>query len=349
MEYKGISYSLLDIPRKTDAHVVKEIKEVEEQLRLNHLGEDLSNLRRFVQIAYFGVMLYLDLKANVWKSICNVFNLCLATKKTLDNFKRNSHQAVQDLQRAYRYLQAGKEAVALKILGKLQKTCNKMKNEAHTLSIKCSEQLEILQGIRDEVISDIIHIDEAKKKELQEENQQIMEKILSSKKEAENDYLEQIKANQRKEQRKLYEIIKQVNRFREHEAEIQEATVRSLHITKYPLYNIELIMKNVENFWEGIETYCESLGSYMNDQVEILINDKEAQPHEVIWQTDPFKRDALMCYFKWIALQEACTTPLKSVCSTLDEIQGYIQKDPDEDDAFEFVKAYAEQVIISVP
>ena len=330
------------IPSESNTLVVKKIKEIEKQVRLNHLGKDLSNLGKFVTTAYLEVKKYPYLQENVWKGIIHVNELCHDTKKTLDTFNCNSCDAVQCLQRAYVYLNDDQEAEALKTLVDLQKISNEMRNEACALSNKCREQLKNVEGVRDKVIDDMKHHDEDKKKELKEEHIRRREEIESCKKEIGNTYLEQLELLNEEAIKKWYGSIALINQKHNNMLKIQKAAVESLAVAIYPFHRIELIMKNIEDFWIGLETLCISMWNSMHNQVEKLTN-KEPQQRKAIWLTNAFKRDSLMFYVKCIALKEVCTTAQKSVCSTVDEIQNNVDKNSNEDEALQFIQEIAKE------
>ena len=339
MTYRGKSYDLLDIPSESDSLVKEEIKEIEKQLRLNHLSKDLSKLGIFVSIAYLGVKWdHPDLETFVWKGLKNVFCLCHDTEDTLNSFEHNSRDAVNNLNGAYLFLKDNQEAAALEKLGTLLEISNEMKDKAHTLLQQCKEQSQIMQQVRDDVISAIMHGNENTMKELQKEKQQMNEEISSGEKEIEDN--EQIETKNRNLQYKMNEIIDKL--YKKKKTKRQEAIAQSLHVAIYPLNNIELIMKNIEGFWEKVEKLCKSMVSSSRCQVKIVSN-REPQCKR-IWQTDAFKIDTLMCYVKWIALKVVYAAAHEDVCSTLDEIQDSIVKDDDKNKTFEIIISRAENL-----
>lgn len=127
-----------------------------------------------------------------------------------------------------------------------------------------------------------------------------------------------------------------------HKDEIPETAAQTLQVIMYPLNNIELIMRNAESFWKELEELCKSLGNNMKRQLDLLAN-KKAQKRKIIWQTKEFKKNALMCYVKWIALQNICIAANEGVCSTIDVVEGYATGSLNEEGAIKYISTQWER------
>lgn len=294
--------------------------EIKEELQLNHLSEDLSLLGVFVITAYHWAMKHPHYKTDVWDSLTKVNGLCQHTQMTLKNFEVNSKKAVNTLQRAYHYLKDDLEIQAFGLLNELKAICNEMKEEIKKIISECSEKSRFIQEVRQNVLCNMCCNKEI---ELKEHNHQSIGDIESVQRENEKNYLKQVKDNDKIALRELDEIVQQLKQCNEGKCDILAATAQSLNGALYLLSNIQLIMKNVESFWEGVERVRKSTDHNMISQIEILTNENPQQLKN-IWKTDAFKVDALMFYVERIALQEACATAEKGVRSTLNRIQRYI-------------------------
>ena len=152
IKYGEKVYNLLDESFENEDIVVKERKEIEEQLRLNDLSKYFSKLGVFLRIARCAVRKYPDLQKKVRTNHMSTYDLCDETAHLLNEFQRNTDNAMQNLQTAYLLVKKSEEKQASNILRKLQKMSQNMKEKADKLSKKCKDQSEIIRELGNEIV-----------------------------------------------------------------------------------------------------------------------------------------------------------------------------------------------------
>lgn len=122
----GTEYSLTKPPDVESKFVVEELKKLTETLQINELATDLSNVGKFLLMAYCGVMGYPELEAKVRERLYSITKLCDETVFTLNEFNRASDKAIDIMITAYNYLYEGYEDLAFDMLQEVAQLSRKM-------------------------------------------------------------------------------------------------------------------------------------------------------------------------------------------------------------------------------
>ena len=100
----GVEYSLLKGPDEESKYVVEAHKNLTETLQINELAHDLTNVGKFILMAYCGVMGHLKLEMQVRDRLHSVVKLCDDTVHTLNEFSRASNNAITNMATAWCFL-----------------------------------------------------------------------------------------------------------------------------------------------------------------------------------------------------------------------------------------------------
>ena len=278
MKYNEKNYCLSNIPSKTDSVVIEAGKAIEGQLQLQYLGKDLSRLGWFIRITYYSVVGHADLQIEVRTCIRKVFELCHNTAHTLNDFKRNSQEALEILQTAYRYLDEALEDQALKMLINLQEVSKDMKNVASNLSMKCQEHSDHIKRVGDTTIrkrADVLNEKESNEgriKELEEEEDQTREEIKEDQLEKQK-VLSDLQFTDKKEE----EVIRELKLLSE------ENQLKSQEFHREMQQNRDKLTRNWRNLIEKVKMACsDSIAkNEQNYSADIQTNKAECEASEL--------------------------------------------------------------------
>lgn len=148
----NVTYNLLEIPKPTTELAVSVREKMMQDLDLPQLAKDLSNLGMFLRLAFNGVVGHnIDLQTKVRKLFYDLVDLCDECVRTVNQFKRASNTALENLQSAYQYLVDGLDELAIISLKELGEMAKKMKEAADKLAKKFKDEADIVQNLEEEV------------------------------------------------------------------------------------------------------------------------------------------------------------------------------------------------------
>ena len=323
--YGNKNYCLINAPSSTDEVVLQATKHIEGQIKLQYVGKDLSNLGRFVWIAYFGVVGHPDLQIEVRKSIRNVLDLCHETDQTLTDFTRSSQEALEILQSTYQYLSENLEEHALKTLINLQEVSKNMKIKAGNLSKRCRNEAKVIQKVGDATIKErakVVKKNLSNEKEIeylkkqeelrnssikQAESENLQAKsYLQSVNSKEEEVLKELRKKQEENQRKTQEKNREMQEKRE-----QYISEYDQKISKAKEDYNSLIMKNEEKYLEQMNT------NKTEFEASLLAANKEYE--EAIIQIKEEYNKNLELNTKWLQEEKAnikkeCSESIRDKC-----------------------------------
>ena len=382
IRYGKKDYNLLDRSFENEDLVVKERNLMKEQIRLNHLSQHFSNLGSFLRIARCAVRKDPDLQIEVRTNYMSVYELCLETAYTLNEFQRNSNDAIDNLQTTYNLVKKSEENKASKILKSLQEMAETMKKEADSLAQKSKDRSRIIRELGNRIVQQRGEImkekesNEGKMEDLNKEMQQTnkdthipQSQMQKSQADLQSNInmegaIEQItKLNENNSKRnrseiknilkqleyglkssnQMYETVKQFVQQKGSSTQELMVVIGSLEVAVEALDNIDIIMQNVGSFWDQIQGLCKSMSCSMDAILEVL-PDMESQP---VCQSDysSFWNNAFKSYIKWFTLMGVCSTTVPSVNDTIRELESYITEDPNEEKTYRDIKEMAEQLM----
>ena len=140
VKYRGFKYSLVVIPSSNDQIVVEQSAEIEKNLQLHELANDFKCLGLFLRIVHCGVIGHLDLVIKVRRHLNNVVTLCNDTVHAVNEFKRSSQTALDNMLTAYKYLEEDNEEEAVETFLQIKAIAKRMQDAASKLSEKCSNE-----------------------------------------------------------------------------------------------------------------------------------------------------------------------------------------------------------------
>ena len=372
IKFRDESYNLLDDSSFEKKQIVVDERErMERHLRLNCLDHHLLKMGKFLRIARCELKRDPLLENEVRTNIRSVCDLCDETVRTLNQFERNSCEALISLPSAYCLIKNSQEKYALEILKQLQEMSEDMRDEAYKLSGKCKEQSSIIKKFGDKIVLKQGEI--MKEKESNESKmKQLGEGIYQSKKQNDKLDLQSISSTKKVASTLLtipkfttdiheiplwypkLEVKKVTDELEEYEtpkqkympgnkkAEQHNFVIKSLEIALKTLDEIEDMMTELNNFWEELKRTCESIMSRsMKVKVQMLTNMEHQQDN--VWQKDAFWVDALIFYVKWIALRDVCAAASIKVNNILKEIKSYFEENPKEEEALRDVPELTEE------
>ena len=248
VEYRGYQYSLIAIPLSTSQVVMEQTEEIEKDLQLNELANDFTCLTSFLRIAHCGVIGHADLVIAVRRNLINVAKLCDDTVHAVNQFKRSSQSALDNMQTAYKYLQEGHEQEAIDTFLEIKPIAQAMQRAASQLSERCSSQSTSLMKVGEatqkkegEVKKRNKEVNknmEAKKVQCQIEEESLAEEKLATEQSAselktakvdKNDLIRKREQYIEEEKQQLLEVSLQKQRLAEQLQEELEQTLCQIH------------------------------------------------------------------------------------------------------------------------
>ena len=150
----GVEYSLLKGPNETSKYVTDAHKNLTENLQINELASDLTNVGKFILMAYCGVMGHLHLEMQVRDRLHNVVKLCDDTVHTLNEFSRASNNAITNMATAYEYLVDGFEDIAFETLQDVAKVSKSMQDKSLKLKERFGDEADKIKEVHDATASE---------------------------------------------------------------------------------------------------------------------------------------------------------------------------------------------------
>ena len=129
---------------------------------------------------------------------------------------------------------------------------------------------------------------------------------------------------------------------------LAEAIIEALNSAIAALRSLADIMRQASLFWVQMQVQCEELG---NDKVKEKIERALSFPEEkrlLVWTSDPFKRDAIRFYAKWVALENVSIVYSEKIKITGLELHSYMRETLKPEEAREKVKILAVKFLDTV-
>ena len=264
------TYNLLEIPKSTTKLAVIVKQKMMEDLDLPQLAKDLSNLGMFLRLAFNGVVGHnIDLQTKVRKLFYDLLDLCDECVRTVNQFKRASNTAIENLQSTYQYLADGLDELAVISLKELGAMASKMKKAADNLSKEFQKEAKIVQQLEEEVSRAEAKSDESSKQKAQERRDADADRgiqktkhddMLEDEKKAEKEYEEA----QRKE---IEEVMKQKLGFFKGLLNV---------VTTHPLTREGVYDKDIKAAKEAAEIYAKDKERSYKDMIKAREQRREA-------------------------------------------------------------------------
>ena len=150
----GVEYSLLKGPDDESQYVVEAHLKLTESLQINEVATDLSNVGKFILMAYCGVMGHLQLEMQVRDRLHSVVKLCDDTVHTLNEFSRASNTAIASMGTAYEYLLDGFEDIALETLQDVAQISKDMQTRSLELQNRFGNEADEVKKVHDATASE---------------------------------------------------------------------------------------------------------------------------------------------------------------------------------------------------
>ena len=169
----GIEYSLLKGPDEKSMYVKEAYKTLTESLQIDELASDLTNVGKFILMAYCGVMGHLQLEMQVRDRLHSVVKLCDDTVHTLNEFSRSSNNAISNMATAYEYLVDGFEDIAFETLQDVAQISKNMQEKSLELQVRFGDEADKVKEVHDATASKRQEVADANKET--KENMKVFE------------------------------------------------------------------------------------------------------------------------------------------------------------------------------
>ena len=157
----GTEYNLTKPPDGESKFVVEAKEKLTETLQINELAIDLSNVGKFLLMAYCGVMGHADLEKQVRERLYSVTELCDDTVLTLNEFSRASDKAIEIMITAYHYTLEGFEDLAFKMLKDVTKLSKKMVKASSSLYERFAIEAKEVEDVQTQTMGERQKVDDA--------------------------------------------------------------------------------------------------------------------------------------------------------------------------------------------
>ena len=161
VESDGTEYSLTKPPDVESKFVVEAQKKLTETLQISELSTDLSNVGKFLLIAYCGVMGHADLESMVRERLISITELCDDTVFTLNEFERASDTAINIMITAYNHLTEGHEDLAFAMLQSVAKLSQNMVDAASNLQKRFATEASEVEKVQAQTMGKRQKVDDA--------------------------------------------------------------------------------------------------------------------------------------------------------------------------------------------
>ena len=157
----GTEYNLTKPPDGESKFVVEAKEKLSETLQINELAIDLSNVGKFLLMAYCGVMGYADLEKQVRERLYSVTKLCDDTVFTLNEFSRASDKAIEIMVTAYHYILEGFEDLAFDMLQDVAQLSQKMVEASSNLQERFTIEAKRVEDVQKQTMGERQNVDDA--------------------------------------------------------------------------------------------------------------------------------------------------------------------------------------------
>ena len=159
----NVEYSLLKVSDEKSMYVLEAHKTLTESLQINELASDLTNVGKFIFMAYCGVMGHLQLEMQVRDRLHSVVKLCDDTVHTLNEFSRASNSAITNMAKAYKYLVDGFEDIAFETLQDVAQISKTMQDKSLELKERFGDEANKIKEVHDATRSEKEKVSDANK------------------------------------------------------------------------------------------------------------------------------------------------------------------------------------------
>ncbi len=136
------------------------------------------------------------------------------------------------------------------------------------------------------------------------------------------------------------------------EENMAECAVDALHHAAGALKHLSSVMRKAAQFWQLMQEYCNSLdASDVHSQVETSLDPDTHMPKEErlrLWTSVGFKQEAIKHYAGWVALHVVCTTYMKRIKMTQQELYKYLTENPTWEQSRKDIKELAAKLFIDL-
>ena len=161
VESDGLEYSLTKPPDVESKLVVEAQRDLTEILQINELAADLSNVGKFLLMAYCGVMGHEDLEIKVRERLISITELCDDTVFTLNEFERSSNKAINIMITAYNHLTEGHEDLAFSMLQSVARLSQNMVDASTNLQERFANEAEDVEKVQTQTMGERQKVDDA--------------------------------------------------------------------------------------------------------------------------------------------------------------------------------------------
>ena len=157
----GTEYNLTKPPDVESKFVVEAQKSLTETLQISELATDLSNVGKFLLIAYCGVMGHADLEIMVRERLISITELCDDTVFTLNEFERASDKAINIMITAYNHLTEGHEDLAFGMIQSVAKLSQNMVDASTNLQERFATEANEVEMVQTQTMGERQKVDDA--------------------------------------------------------------------------------------------------------------------------------------------------------------------------------------------
>ena len=123
--------------------------------------------------------------------------------------------------------------------------------------------------------------------------------------------------------------------------DLAEAAIDALHHAMGGLKKLSSIMLQLSNFWKQTQLHCETLAKdKIKKSVKAAMEKPEAERIKV-WTNTGFKRQAILYYSQWVALDDVCGTYMNKIKETQRTLYAYLEENPTTEEARRNVRQLA--------
>ena len=127
------------------------------------------------------------------------------------------------------------------------------------------------------------------------------------------------------------------------EDDIQSESLLCLHNALAALNHLQDIMTVAANFWNEIHSVCNQLSEEkITKQVDRLLAIPE-EKRQRLWNSKPFKLEAIQYYSNWVAIRKVCTDSRASITSTQHLVHLFIRQNPTKMAAVDILQTLADE------
>jgi hypothetical protein len=117
------------------------------------------------------------------------------------------------------------------------------------------------------------------------------------------------------------------------DSNLATAAINALHHAMSGLKKLSALMLKVALFWKQMQMHCESLaGPKMKRMVEAAMK-KSEEDRMKVWTNIAFKKQAVIYYSKWVALDGVCGIYMERIKETQKTLYQYLEENPNNEQA----------------